>query len=76
MSDNAQKAQDILQKEYDRLIDEGVSSINAKDFQGKDVFSLEEFSSWKPSALQQAKDELLKFGFLKKNILGEYSLVK
>lgn len=76
MSYNSEKALDILQNEYNRLIAEGVDSENARDFQGNDIFSLKEFSTWKPSAIQQAKDELLSLGFVKKNVLGEYELAE
>lgn len=73
---NSEKALDILQSEYNRLISEGIDSENAREFLGKDVFSLEEFSSWSPVAIQQAKNELLKLGFVEKNVLGEYKLAE
>ena len=74
MSINSEKALDILQKEYNRLIAEGIDSENARDFLGKDAFSLEAFSSWNPSAIRQAKNELLNLGFVEKNVLGECKL--
>lgn len=76
MTDIADKAWEIIQNEYDRLIDEGVDPTNAKDLMGKDVFSLEAFASWKPSEIQHAKDELLRVGLVKKNVLGECKLPK
>lgn len=76
MPNNSEKALDILQNEYNRLISEGIDHENARDFLGKDIFSLKEFSSWSPSSIQQAKNELLKLGFVEKNILGEYKLAE
>lgn len=75
MSNNSEKALDILQSEYNRLIAVGIDSENARDFLGKDAFSLEAFSSWSPSAIQQAKNELKNLGFVEENILGECKLV-
>lgn len=74
MTDIASKAWEIIQSEYDRLINEGVDSTNARDLMGKDAFDLEAFSSWKPSDIQKAKNELLTYGFIEKNVLGEYRL--
>lgn len=74
MSYNSERALVILQNEYDRLISKGIDSENARDFLGKDAFSLEEFSSWNHSAIQQAKNDLLSLGFVEKNVLGEYKL--
>lgn len=74
MTDIANKAWKIIQNEYDRLINEGVDSTNAKDLMGKDAFSLKEFASWNPSEVQHAKDELLRLGLVKKNVLGECKL--
>lgn len=74
MSDIASEAWEIIQDEYNRLINEGVDSTNARDLMGKDAFDLEAFSSWKPSDIQKAKDELLRYGFVEKNVLGEYRL--
>lgn len=69
LSGISEKALEIMQNEYKRLIDEGIDSENARDFQGNDAFSLEEFSSWNPHAIQQAKNELLRYGFIEKKCL-------
>lgn len=74
MSYISEIALDILQSEYNRLVSEGIDSKNARDFLGKDAFSLEEFSSWSPVTIQQALNELLKLGYVEKNVLGEYKL--
>lgn len=75
MTDVANKAWEIIQNECNRLLDEGVDSTNAKDLMGKDAFSLEGFASWKPSEIQQAKDELSKQELVKGNVFGEYHIV-
>jgi len=76
MSYHSEQALDILQNKYNRLISDGVDHENAREFLGKDAFSLEEFSSWSSTAIQQAKNELLKLGFVEKNVLGEYKLAE
>lgn len=74
MSDASYRAYDILQKEYNRLISNGVNHVNAIDFEGKDAFSLKEFSSWTPSEIEVAKKELLNTGLIKKDVQGNYHL--
>lgn len=74
MSINSEKALGILQSEYNRLVAEGIDSENARDFLGKDAFGLEAFSSWSPSSIRQAKNELLSLGFIEENVLGECKL--
>lgn len=74
MSNLADKAYNILQKEYNRLISNGIHHINAIDFEGKDAFSLEEFSSWTPSEIQRAKKELLSTGLIEDDVQGNCHL--
>ena len=74
MSDISYRAYDILHKEYDRLISNGTHHINAIDFEGKDAFSLEGFSSWTPLEIETAKNELLATGLIEKDVQGNYHL--
>lgn len=74
MSDISRKAYDILQNEYKKLISQGVDHINAIEFNGKDAFELEEFSSWTQAEIQKAKKELLAAGLIKDDVLGSCHL--
>lgn len=74
MSVISDRAYDILCDEYNRLISNGVNHINAIDFEGRDAFSLEAFSTWTPEEIQKAKTELLSSHLIEDDVQGNCHL--